>query len=285
MRSNAFKRANQLDPKDTVSICMIGYVMEQQGNQNEAMKYYAQRLRVKPDDEMATKLMALGRHGRRMSCGLSSGCEKLSAVRASVVGNRADGACECVRRGKVLSILTVLLVLAGVACVARDARRLFRQIDTSYITFLGAGFLLLGATAGCLTIAIFRKDCRRLTVDHPEFLQGRPATGLRRCRRQRADPAGLRRSTSWSTSPTRASPTRRMKLKELEIQLKVATAERQHAEAIIYSISDAVLVTDPFDDLVLANESAARTFEFDLQQVTRTARRSSRCSRRDDGLD
>src|SRR5688500_12990508 len=32
-----------------------------------------------------------------------------------------------------------------------------------------------------------------------------------------------------------------IKAKELEIQLKVATAERQHAEAIIYSISDAVL--------------------------------------------
>ena len=48
-----------------------------------------------------------------------------------------------------------------------------------------------------------------------------------------------------------------IRAKELEIELKVATAERQHAEAIIYSISDAVLVTDPFDDLVLANEAAA----------------------------
>jgi two-component system phosphate regulon sensor histidine kinase PhoR len=58
-------------------------------------------------------------------------------------------------------------------------------------------------------------------------------------------------------------------LKELEIQLKVATAERRHAEAIIYSISDAVLVTDPFDDLVLANESAARTFDFELTSADR----------------
>jgi two-component system phosphate regulon sensor histidine kinase PhoR len=57
--------------------------------------------------------------------------------------------------------------------------------------------------------------------------------------------------------------------KELEIQLKVATAERQHAQAIIYSISDAVLVTDPFDELVLANESAARAFEFDLGKAMR----------------
>jgi two-component system phosphate regulon sensor histidine kinase PhoR len=55
----------------------------------------------------------------------------------------------------------------------------------------------------------------------------------------------------------------------LEIQLKVATSERQHAQAIIYSISDAVLVTDTFDELVLANESAARTFQFDLEHSRR----------------
>lgn len=57
--------------------------------------------------------------------------------------------------------------------------------------------------------------------------------------------------------------------KELEIRMKVAIAERQHAESIIYSISDAVLVTDSFDELVLANESAARTFDFDLAKSGR----------------
>jgi two-component system phosphate regulon sensor histidine kinase PhoR len=62
----------------------------------------------------------------------------------------------------------------------------------------------------------------------------------------------------------------RLQVKELEIQLKVATAERQHAEAIIYSISDGVLVTDPFDELVLANESAARTFDFELTCADRS---------------
>jgi len=53
------------------------------------------------------------------------------------------------------------------------------------------------------------------------------------------------------------------RVKELEIQLKIVTAERQDTQAIIHSISDAVLVTDPFDDLVLANDSAAKVFEFD----------------------
>lgn len=62
----------------------------------------------------------------------------------------------------------------------------------------------------------------------------------------------------------------KLQAKELEIQLKVATAEQQHAEAIIYSISDGVLVTDPFDELVLANESAARTFDFDPVRASRS---------------
>lgn len=57
--------------------------------------------------------------------------------------------------------------------------------------------------------------------------------------------------------------------KEMEIQLKVATAERQYLEGVIHSISDAVLVTDPFDEVVLANDSAARTFNFELAGASR----------------
>ena len=68
------------------------------------------------------------------------------------------------RRGKVLSILTVLLVFAGIACVTRDVSTIFSQIGAQYTTFIGAALLLLGATAGFLTITIFRKDCRRLTA-------------------------------------------------------------------------------------------------------------------------
>ncbi len=70
-------------------------------------------------------------------------------------------------------------------------------------------------------------------------------------------------------SSERAVSDAAMRAKELEIQLRVATAERQHAEAIIYSISDAVVVTDRFDELVLANESAAHAFDFELARSSR----------------
>jgi two-component system phosphate regulon sensor histidine kinase PhoR len=68
----------------------------------------------------------------------------------------------------------------------------------------------------------------------------------------------------------RAAADAELRVKELEIRLKIADAEREHAQAIIYSISDAVLVTDPFDDLVLANESAAQAFRFNLDGAPRT---------------
>lgn len=56
----------------------------------------------------------------------------------------------------------------------------------------------------------------------------------------------------------------RLKLqkKELDIQMRFANAERRNTEAIIHSITDAVLVIDPNGDLLLANSSAERLFDF-----------------------
>lgn len=57
--------------------------------------------------------------------------------------------------------------------------------------------------------------------------------------------------------------------RELEVQLRISDAERQHAEAILNAISDAVIVTDAFNELALANESAERLLRFDLEQSIR----------------
>ena len=92
------------------------------------------------------------------------------------------------------------------------------------------------------------------------------ATFVRRLRRAEAEKDGL--ASDASKSAARADEAA-LASRELEIRLRIATAERQHAEAIIKSISDAVLVTDTFDELVLANESAARTFEFELDRSQR----------------
>ena len=52
--------------------------------------------------------------------------------------------------------------------------------------------------------------------------------------------------------------------RELQIQCRIAAAEKQHTEAIIFSISDAVIVTSRFDELVLANEAAEELLGFKL---------------------
>ena len=50
--------------------------------------------------------------------------------------------------------------------------------------------------------------------------------------------------------------------KELELQADVAETERRHVEAVIFSITEAVIVTDRYDELLLANCAAERLFDF-----------------------
>ena len=54
----AFQKASALDPKDSVSVCMIGYVFEKMGRQDAALRYYGKALKMNPGDDMATRLMA-----------------------------------------------------------------------------------------------------------------------------------------------------------------------------------------------------------------------------------
>lgn len=53
-----FRKASALDNADIVSLCMTGYVLEKLGKPSDAMACYAQALRLKPNDELASKLMA-----------------------------------------------------------------------------------------------------------------------------------------------------------------------------------------------------------------------------------
>jgi Flp pilus assembly protein TadD len=54
----AFRRATALDNSDPVSLCMTGFVLERMGRSNEAIGFYSQALKIKPNDELATSLLA-----------------------------------------------------------------------------------------------------------------------------------------------------------------------------------------------------------------------------------
>jgi Flp pilus assembly protein TadD len=53
-----FQTASTLNRSDPIALCMIGYVLEKQGKTEQATWYYAQALKIKPNDELATSLMA-----------------------------------------------------------------------------------------------------------------------------------------------------------------------------------------------------------------------------------
>jgi len=57
--------------------------------------------------------------------------------------------------------------------------------------------------------------------------------------------------------------------RELQIQTRISSAEKHHTEAIIFSISDAVIVTNRFDELLLANEAAEGLLGFKLKTALR----------------
>lgn len=61
----------------------------------------------------------------------------------------------------------------------------------------------------------------------------------------------------------------RSEKRQLEIQSRIAAAEKRQTEAIIFSISDAVIVTNRFDELVLANEAAEKLLGFRVDSSTR----------------
>jgi Flp pilus assembly protein TadD len=54
----AFRKASALDQTDTVSLCMVGYALEKMGKPDQAIQYYSKALKLKPNDEMASKFMA-----------------------------------------------------------------------------------------------------------------------------------------------------------------------------------------------------------------------------------
>lgn len=57
--------------------------------------------------------------------------------------------------------------------------------------------------------------------------------------------------------------------RELQIQSRIADAEKKHTEAIVFSISDAVIVTNRFDEMILANEAAEKLMGFSLKHSLR----------------
>lgn len=73
----------------------------------------------------------------------------------------------------------------------------------------------------------------------------------------------LEAARSWSERCERLNT----RLREVEIRQRLSEAERDHAEAILNSLRDAVLVTDGFNELSVANERAAQLLGFSVGEA------------------
>jgi two-component system, OmpR family, phosphate regulon sensor histidine kinase PhoR len=165
----------------------------------------------------------------------------------------------------ILSLITFLSLASGAICLLLDfwPNQHFPRTEPA-----GAVFLLVGSACAIIWIAQIRRQGRRLS---------KSLSGANRDAHLQNIHAGnnvllplARAVNDVVETAERSVADAARRAKELEIQLKVVNAERQDAQAILYSISDAVLVSNPFGELVLANDAAAKVFQFNLDESRRT---------------
>lgn len=63
----------------------------------------------------------------------------------------------------------------------------------------------------------------------------------------------------------------RGQLREMEIRHHIAESERRQVEVVLNSLRDAVIVTNPFHEISIANDAAARTLGFDRESALHQA--------------
>ncbi len=132
---------------------------------------------------------------------------------------------------------------------------------------VGARFGISGIFGGLIGLAHwlvmsrFNAELRRLTC-HIEVLSKSDAQELTARPGMGLGPLAVAVEQGMQTLRRRAANLV-AKRRELEIELRIAESERRHTEAVLNSITDAVLVTDAFNELALANNAAAKVLGFD----------------------
>lgn len=160
--------------------------------------------------------------------------------------------------------VSVLLGAAGGAVCALEAaaRHALPPGALGWLVGGAAGGLIVGGAAAALGWFL-EKELDRLGGELREVAASdravvRSGGMLASLRSQIADAvAALRKQADTSAA----------RLREVEIRRHVTEVERQSAEAILHSLHDAVLVTDAFDELRMANDRAGELLGFDMAKA------------------
>jgi two-component system phosphate regulon sensor histidine kinase PhoR len=161
-------------------------------------------------------------------------------------------------------LFALMLLALGAGCFLYPVFGPPTGIDAQLLNWLGAVMLFLSATSGQFSLTVHRRSYASLQKQIISHVESEKGLNVIESNNGPALPLvhAINELVQYADRAVRDTTS---ELKEMQLQLKVATSDRRHAEAILHSISDAVLVTDQFDDLLLANETAARTLGFDLQ--------------------
>lgn len=158
-------------------------------------------------------------------------------------------------------------VMGGLACLIADMDPSMYSISPTTVS--GFALLVVGCCSGLVHFVSLRRSVKALSRQSNEL-----AAGPSEARQRLVSTDDVLGELVTSFNDALGSAERHTKdalsaTKELQIQLKVATSQRRQAEAIIHSIDDAVLVTDRFDEVLLANDSASRALGFDKVEAQR----------------
>jgi two-component system phosphate regulon sensor histidine kinase PhoR len=131
--------------------------------------------------------------------------------------------------------------------------------------------VLLAGPVLCIVLSIFvlhtdNRRYRRQTLEAVRDFILSPAAGPNHDSDIQPFVAPLRERIEELT--TRAESLHVQK-KSLEIQLRLADAQRRQSQIMIHGISDAVIITDAFDELLQANPAASALFRFDANASVR----------------
>lgn len=150
------------------------------------------------------------------------------------------------------SIAFAMPVLHAALASATQPAEFMAVLGASAACFMILSYLVLRAAASDVRAVATRFLPERVESPLPKVRGAFPTAALT------APVEELARSWASVRDALNAS------IQEARIRHKVSEAEREHVEAILHSLRDAVLVTDSFDELSMANGQAAELLGFDL---------------------
>jgi len=163
----------------------------------------------------------------------------------------------------VATIVAVICLLAGGAAVWQNSG--------SEEGWLSAGYVQLVVSVGCVigAVGVIWLGWQSLRLAEAiaftaAWLRGDKSELIKPSRNPRANSLVEAVNAALAHDTNQADDLENQ-VKDLKIRIQLAQRRQKNAEAIIYSLRDAVVVVDEFDKLMTANEAAGKLLEFDFR--------------------